>query len=849
MTNSLQPDGTNLVSSYNGPTVSFTDEAGHHWDRTSDALGRLITVSDPAGASTIYTYDSLDNLKSVQQAGVSDTRIFNYDSLSHLLTAKNLETGTTCYGQWSGSNCVNGYDANGNLSMKTDARGITVNYTYDVLSRLTNKTSAGGSGIPGFNYLYGYDVVSPSIANGIGRLLYTTNSPGIPTGESEIYFYDSMGRMTSKATYLPATPRTPVTVTASYDLAGNIKSLTYPDGRRIIEDWNSKGWLNSVTYDSWNGQPIGFPYLSSASYWPDGSVQGLYYGNGTASGYHHNNRQQIDAINFVNLSNGALYSEKLYCFGLTTNPLATSFPACDALSSGNTGSVWQIKDVLNAANNQSFTYDSLDRIRTASLNGLAQQYQIDSVGNMSLMNGSNAIYHFDPATNRITDLPCAGSITPYDSAGNQLCDQDQNGAVRQFNYDADGNITQIAMLGNVLPFESYLYAADGTRIHKIGADGGYTEYVSFGGQTLAERLSDGSWRDYIFANGQRIARSDTSINPLNAQSSSTFYHNGRIGSAEVLTDGNGALLTSSQFLPFGQENSSGPSSNHYKFTGKERDTESGLDNFGARYFGSTMGRFMSPDYADMDFGPVDVPSADFENPQSLNLYSYVHNNPLTNVDPDGHDCVVQTRTSNTTEQVSVTSGNCDNVKVGDGQTKNYIAGTVDMSSIKGNGAGGIDVGYTPYSGGGGVASLNGASIPNNPGIAYGWGNNAQGYQTLGAADKAVTYATVATGVAYGAVAAGMAAPEIASAIGRSGIRFALQHGMRWEAGHSMVMATASEVKAAVGAAVAAGIASGQFQQGVIKGQTMVNGTIIAFTGFMNSSGQVIIKNVMGGFNK
>jgi hypothetical protein len=105
------------------------------------------------------------------------------------------------------------------------------------------------------------------------------------------------------------------------------------------------------------------------------------------------------------------------------------------------------------------------------------------------------------------------------------------------------------------------------------------------------------------------------------------------------------------------------------------------------------------------------------------------------------------------------------------------------------------------------------------------------------------------GIAYGAVAAGTAAPEIASAIGRSGIRFALQHGMRWEAGHSMVMATASEVKAAVGAAVAAGIASGQFQQGVIKGQTMVNGTIIAFTGFMNSSGQVIIKNVMGGFNK
>ncbi|HMF62672.1 MAG TPA: hypothetical protein VK608_01190, partial [Edaphobacter sp.] len=141
--------------------------------------------------------------------------------------------------------------------------------------------------------------------------------------------------------------------------------------------------MNSVTYDSWNGQPIGFPYLSSASYWPDGSVQGLYYGNGTASGYHQNNRQQIDEIGFQNLSTHALYSEKLYCFGLATNPLAASFPTCDALSAGNTGSVWQIKDVLNAGNNQAFTYDNLDRIRTASVSSVTQQYQIDPVGNMS----------------------------------------------------------------------------------------------------------------------------------------------------------------------------------------------------------------------------------------------------------------------------------------------------------------------------------------------------------------------------------------------------------------------------------------------------------------------------------
>lgn len=71
-----------------------------------------------------------------------------------------------------------------------------------------------------------------------------------------------------------------------------------------------------------------------------------------------------------------------------------------------------------------------------------------------------------------------------------------------------------------------------------------------------------------------------------------------------------------------------------RYTGKERDTESGLDYFGARYYASNMGRWMSPDWADK---PEAVPYSDLANPQSLNLYGYVKNNPLRQTDPDGHD--------------------------------------------------------------------------------------------------------------------------------------------------------------------------------------------------------------------
>jgi RHS repeat-associated protein len=68
-------------------------------------------------------------------------------------------------------------------------------------------------------------------------------------------------------------------------------------------------------------------------------------------------------------------------------------------------------------------------------------------------------------------------------------------------------------------------------------------------------------------------------------------------------------------------------------TGKERDTESGNDYFGARYYASSMGRFMSPDWSAQ---AEPVPYAKLDNPQTLNLYSYMGNNPLSGADPDGH---------------------------------------------------------------------------------------------------------------------------------------------------------------------------------------------------------------------
>src|SRR5262249_9412625 len=130
----------------------------------------------------------------------------------------------------------------------------------------------------------------------------------------------------------------------------------------------------------------------------------------------------------------------------------------------------------------------------------------------------------------------------------------------------------------------------------------------------------------------------------------------------MIADQTGSLagMKRRDYLPFGEEILAGVGhrqpTNGYslsqsqqprqQFTGKERDSETGLDYFDARYYGSLYGRFTSPDeftggpdeLYDFADAASDNPTfyADLTDPQSLNKYQYCYNNPLTTVDPDGH---------------------------------------------------------------------------------------------------------------------------------------------------------------------------------------------------------------------
>ena len=116
-----------------------------------------------------------------------------------------------------------------------------------------------------------------------------------------------------------------------------------------------------------------------------------------------------------------------------------------------------------------------------------------------------------------------------------------------------------------------------------------------------------------------------------------FYYTDPAGTPLAMTDQSGNVVWRAVYKPFGEEQSiTGTVENNEKFVGKEKDKETGLYYFGARYMNDKIGKFVSPD----PVGPVDPRTSKtnekiLKNPQRLNLYAYAGNNPYRYTDPFG----------------------------------------------------------------------------------------------------------------------------------------------------------------------------------------------------------------------
>ena len=167
---------------------------------------------------------------------------------------------------------------------------------------------------------------------------------------------------------------------------------------------------------------------------------------------------------------------------------------------------------------------------------------------------------------------------------------------------------------------NYTYDGDGDRIQKSN---GKLYWFGVGTQILDESDATGNITDeYIYFGGKRIAHRVASTNAI------YYYAEDMLGSSRALSTSSGSLCYDADFYPFGGEHQfTNSCPQNYKFTGKERDSETNNDDFGARYSSSQFGRWISPDQT--------LQSAILELPQTWDKYSFVYNRPTYTTDPDG----------------------------------------------------------------------------------------------------------------------------------------------------------------------------------------------------------------------
>ncbi|MEM7133202.1 MAG: RHS repeat-associated core domain-containing protein [Chloroflexota bacterium] len=574
---------------------------------TYDGLERLVGVQEVNRTNdvterynTSYGYDLLDNLTRFTDAQ-GNVKTMSYDGLSRKLHMDDPDRGEMHYA----------YDDFGNVTSTTDAKGQTIEYAYDGANRLVREQWLQPDGsytaYAEFHYDNDRSPRHPEAVNTLGQITYIIDEAG-----EAAFSYDARGNVTGQSRYFAAEDLDFITL-MSYDATDRLATITYPDGRTISYTYNAHGLLESVP-----------GFVENIDYVASGQQDSMTYTNGVVRDYGYDSRLRMETLRST--AGSTILQDLSYTFDDNSNIIAIGDHRTTKTDQNDQTQQYQY-DALYRLTNATGTYGQID-------------YAYDSLGNMTRKTSTAADARLNIGDMRYGEngagpraLTAAGIISQqYDANGN-LSNKDD----ARFTWDYRD---QLRSVGDGEMVSTYIYDSNGQRTHQTVTKGDVvtktlyaSEYTELRGDSLAQ---------YVFAEGRRIAQFKApltaggliaSFDEPNGASpfpeSRIWYVSDHLGGTNHLISERQEEISATGYYPFGLTRyKQGTSSNRYGFTGKELD-DTGLHYFGARFYDSMNGRFISID-------PLYVEELRSINlPQSLNLYAYSFNNPVVYYDPDG----------------------------------------------------------------------------------------------------------------------------------------------------------------------------------------------------------------------
>ncbi len=595
-----------------GNRTVVVDPKGGTWSFSYDSRDRMVSSTDPLGNQTQWSYDEVGNVLTVTRPdGGVTTNV--YDSMNRLTQTTDPKGQVTRMA----------YDASNNLISTTDAKGNVYGFEYDDLNRRTAMVYPDGS-----RESYGFDAVGNMVS-------YTTRADQVKT-----VIYDNRNRETSSSWSDGVTPA----VAMSYDTAGRLLTMqspvsslgySYDDANELLsetQDVSGAGGAKTVSY-TWNA---------------DGNRGTMTYPDGLVLNYGYTGRNQLSSIQ----ATGSSSPLGAYSFDLNGNRIGKTLENGTSVSYGF-DSANRVTNMVHQAGLTSFAsftqdYDSVNRRKYVKReDGKGDVFSYDSVDQVTNVKydaqNSDSIplspvrvvdYLLDAVGNRtsVTDNGVSTSylvniLNEYSQVGSEIPSYDSNGNLISYkgwsySYDAQNRLLSAS---NGSTSVTFAYDARNRCVKRV--INGTSTFFYFDNWDLVEERDAADAEIAHYVRGAMIDEILTKVTTAGA----IYYQHDSLGNVTQLTDSTGTVVEKYSYDIFGAPTILAPDSsiltssaysNRFMFTGREFIQEIGLYDYRNRMYSPEWGRFLQTD--PLRFGGDDV-----------NLYRYVSNNPVNEVDPWG----------------------------------------------------------------------------------------------------------------------------------------------------------------------------------------------------------------------